>query len=75
MDLCNQVCLSDWSIHPSVACSYNLNVGHQTQTFQLGNACVTVSMSAFLACHQCYCAGSSLAWGLSDSVFLDYHND
>ena len=25
---------------------------------------VTVSMSAFLACHQCYCAGSSLAWGL-----------
>ena len=26
---------------------------------------VTVSMSAFLACHQCYCAGSSLAWGLN----------
>ena len=25
---------------------------------------VTVSMSAFLACHQRYCAGSSLAWGL-----------
>ena len=25
---------------------------------------VTVSMSAFLACHQCYCAGSSLAGGL-----------
>ena len=25
---------------------------------------VTVSMSAFLACHRCYCAGSSLAWGL-----------
>ena len=25
----------------------------------------TVSMSAFLACHQCYCAGSSLAWGLN----------
>ena len=24
---------------------------------------VTVSMSAFLACHQCDCAGSSLAWG------------
>ena len=22
-------------------------------------------MSAFLACHQCYCAGSSLAWGLN----------
>ena len=26
---------------------------------------VTVSMSAFLACHQCYCAGPSLAWGLN----------
>ena len=26
---------------------------------------ITVSMSAFLACHQCYCAGSSLAWGLN----------
>ena len=26
---------------------------------------VTVSMSAFLAYHQCYCAGSSLAWGLN----------
>ena len=26
---------------------------------------VTVSMSAFLACHQCYCAGLSLAWGLN----------
>ena len=26
---------------------------------------VTVSMSAFLACHQCYCAGSSLGWGLN----------
>ena len=26
---------------------------------------VTVSMSAFLACHQCYCTGSSLAWGLN----------
>ena len=26
---------------------------------------VTVSMSAFLACHQCYCAGSSLTWDLN----------
>ena len=26
---------------------------------------VTVSMSAFLACHQCYCAGLSLVWGLN----------
>ena len=29
---------------------------------------VTVSMSAFLACHQCYCAGLSLAWGLNLQV-------
>ena len=26
---------------------------------------VMVSMSAYLACHQCYCAGWSLAWGLN----------
>ena len=26
---------------------------------------VTVSMSAFLACHECYCTSSSLAWGLN----------
>ena len=26
---------------------------------------VTVNTSAFLTCHQCYCAGSSLAWGLN----------
>ena len=26
---------------------------------------VTVSMSIFLACRQCYCAGSSLALGLN----------
>ena len=26
---------------------------------------VMVSTSAFLACHQCYCPGSSLAWGLN----------
>ena len=26
---------------------------------------VIVSMSAFLACHQSYCAGSSLAWSLN----------
>ena len=26
---------------------------------------VMVSTSAFLACHQCYCVGSSLAWGLN----------
>ena len=26
---------------------------------------VTVSTSAFLACHQCCCSGSSLTWGLN----------
>ena len=26
---------------------------------------VTVSTFAFLACHQCYCTGSSLTWGLN----------
>ena len=32
----------------------------------IGATCgVTVCMSAFLVCHQCYCAGSSLAWGLN----------
>ena len=31
---------------------------------------VTVSTSAFLACHQCYCAGSSLAWGLNFRVLV-----
>ena len=36
--------------------------GHATHGATHG---VTVSMSAFLACHQCYCAGSSLAWGLN----------
>ena len=31
----------------------------------LGRRVVTVSMSAVLACHLCYCAGSSFAWGLN----------
>ena len=31
---------------------------------------VTVSMSAFLACHQCCCAGSSLVWGLNLRVVV-----
>ena len=34
---------------------------------------VTVSISAFLACHQCYCAGSSLAWDLSLSCCSMWH--
>ena len=35
-------------------------------TFDVGaTRGVKVSVSAFLACHQCYCAGSSLAWGLN----------
>ena len=54
------------------ACMHRLDLGlysHPTEI--LGNGVmgttrgVTVSMSAFLACHQCYCAGSSLAWGLN----------
>ena len=31
---------------------------------------VTVAMSAFLACHQCYYVGSSLAWGLNLQALL-----
>ena len=31
----------------------------------LETSSVTVGTSAFLACHQCYCAGPSLAWGLN----------
>ena len=34
---------------------------------------VTVSTSAFLACHQCYCAGSSLVSGLESSDFSMWH--
>ena len=30
-----------------------------------GDVWCTVSKSAFLTCQQCYCAGSSLAWGLN----------
>ena len=33
----------------------------------------TVSMSAFLACHQCYCAGSSLALELESSGCRMWH--
>ena len=39
--------------------------GDFTRSSQTETRGVTVSMSAFLACHQCYCAGSSLAWGLN----------
>ena len=36
-----------------------------------GSTCgVTVSTSAFLACHQCCCAGSSLAWGLNHRALV-----
>ena len=31
---------------------------------------VMVSTSAFLACHQCYCTGSSLAWGLNPRALV-----
>ena len=43
----------------SVTCHRNI------LTYLVATSGVTVSMSAFLACHQCYCAGSSLAWGLN----------
>ena len=45
---------------------------HSIARTRMSNSCprrvtrgVTVSMSAFLACDPCYCAGSSLAWGLN----------
>ena len=34
---------------------------------------VTVSESAFLACHQCCCAGSSFTWGLNLGIFSEAH--
>ena len=34
---------------------------------------VTVSTSALLACHQCFCAGSSLAWGLNLRALVRRH--
>ena len=38
----------------------------EKDVIKVGAMCgVVVSMSAFLACHQCYCVGSSLAWGLN----------
>ena len=68
------VCLTGQSIRLlRVAITLMLDI--KRKLFNWATRGVTVSMSAFLACHQCYCAGSSLAWGLSDSVFLDYHND
>ena len=32
---------------------------------------LTVSTSVFLACHQCYCAGLSFAWGLNLLAFSE----
>ena len=46
------------------ACSEYMHVDTELSLYALTRG-VTVSMSAFLACHQCYCAGSSLAWGLN----------
>ena len=37
---------------------------HKTPYVAFGRRVVELlARSAFLACHQCYCAGSSLAWG------------
>ena len=44
---------------------YHLHHHHHYLISDEATRGVTVSMSAFLACHQCYCAGSSLAWGLN----------
>ena len=42
------------------------DIGQVRRCVTVGTTCgVTISMSAFLACHQCYCAGSNLAWGLN----------
>ena len=38
---------------------------HEAPTHDRATRGVTASMSAVLACHQCYCTGSSLAWGLN----------
>ena len=48
------------------ACRITLAEPSLRYALSVGVACgVTVSTSAFLACHQCYCAGSSLTWGLN----------
>ena len=31
---------------------------------------ITVCMSAFLACHQCYSVGSRLGWGLNSQALI-----
>ena len=50
----------------SLTASKHFNTGLQWDVKWIGAMRgVMVSMSAFLACHQCYCAGSSLAWGLN----------
>ena len=54
--------------HVSGSCGGRFTTGPLRRSGQASNTAtrgVTVSMSAFLACHQCYCAGSSLAWGLN----------
>ena len=54
---------------PSHASDFSLFYTHFPHTTRLeitgATRGVTVSTSAFLACHQCYCAGLSLAWGLT----------
>ena len=50
-----------------ICCYAGLEVADQNYATRNGLTCngVTVTTSAFLVCHQCYCAGSSLAWGLN----------
>ena len=42
-----------------------LPVNPSSSSLSLSTRGVTSSMSSFLACHQCYCAGLSVAWGLN----------
>ena len=49
---------------PACACVYRRSSADVAMLVRATRV-VTVSTSAFPACHQCYCAGSSLGWGLN----------
>ena len=49
---------------PTIMCTGNIIVRFRLD-LKGATRGVMVSMSAFLAYHQCYCEGSSLAWGLN----------
>ena len=59
---------SQWLITCTLFSTLDTTIAHTITPCDCGCGAtrgVTVSTSAFLACHQCYCAGSSLAWGLN----------